>query len=57
MTYETSPESAARMYTTIIKQHQELLASGELTSKVAIDHSHRQIAYCADMLKKIWFPA
>ena len=55
MTYKTSPESAARMYTTIIKQHQELLASGDLKSKMAVDHSHRQISYCIDMLKKIWF--
>lgn len=57
MTYKTSLESAAHMYTTIIKQHQELLASGELKSQIAVDHSHRQIAYCADMLKKIWFPS
>ena len=57
MTYKTSPESAARMYTTIIKQHQELLRSGELKSQMAIDHSHRQIAYCAGMLKKLWFPS
>ena len=56
MTYQTSLESTARMYTTMIKNHQELLASGEL-SEMLKDHSRRQIAYCADMLKKIWFPA
>lgn len=57
MTYKTSLESAARMYTTMIKNHQDLLASGELKSEMMKDHSRRQIAYCADMLKKIWFPS